>query len=364
MFQIDACIFLKQTFKALTMNTSNNSNNNNFVTSDFSISESAKPNNKKDRKSHNYKAVKKTEVRCEKVESLISELPNKFQKQLQSLKTVPAVAVTQKKITSQKPRDHHKTNLAYEILDELSNDVGAIDDVCAEHCDEKQENEEQEIIKHETNTRTLDEFELDELRRIVAFKKQKAIEDAWLRTSQTSFTVESCIDSWYDMALADALKMNSAKAKRDAKADFARDSSSSFLAEPCMGSFYDMELADEINTAFANTLVMNSAKSNHSDAVADAIRDAESNARAAWLKEQYDFASETDNLDSMDSDRFTPYTEWLTANKMADDLRYVTWTQQQYHDSVAFEDSKYDELPLHERYTWCSDDSDDSEEDI
>jgi hypothetical protein len=347
------------------MNTSNNSNNNNFTETIFSL-ENIKPNNKKDRKSRNYKAVKKTEVRCEKVDSLISELPNKFQKQLQSLKTVSTVAVTQKKTTTQKPRDHHKTNLACEIRDELSDKSAADDDVCAEHCDTNQI-QEQEIIEYEPNTRTMAEYEMDELRRIVAFKKQKAIEDAWLRTSKSSFTVESCIESWYDMAFADALKMNSAKAKRDSKTDFARDSSSSFLAEPYMGSFYDMELADEINTALANTLIMNSAKANYSDVVADAIRDAESNARAAWLMEQYDFASETDHLDSMDSDRFTPYTEWLTANKMADDLRYVTWSQQQYNDSVALDDSKYDELPLHERYTWCSDDSDDSddsEEDI
>ncbi len=83
------------------MNTSNTSNNNNnFVTSDFSISESAKPNNKKDSKSRNYKAIKKTEDRNKKVESLISELPNKYQKQLQTFKTSPVVAATVSKTKS------------------------------------------------------------------------------------------------------------------------------------------------------------------------------------------------------------------------------------------------------------------------
>jgi hypothetical protein len=121
-----------------------------------------------------------------------------------------------------------------------------------------------------------------------------------------------------------------------------------------------MALGDAVKMNSANAKI--DASSKNSNVVADAIRDAESNARVAWLNEQYDFAFETDHLDSMDSGRFTQYTEWLTANKMADDLRYVTWSQQQYNDSVALDDSKYDELPLHERYTWISDD--DSEEDV
>jgi len=366
------------------MNTSNtNTNNNNFTETIFST----KLNNKKDRKSHNYKAIKKTEDRDGKVEALISELPNKYQKQLQSLKTGPTIiAATQKRLLPEKSIDRvgPKTNFAREVRDIVSDNAGANEDAWNEYRDARCEQrridydamlkeEHQENIRqyhlayaewqyykectdeedwcmftecnlknnfhqyetiiglesksnqsNQSNTRTMDEYEMDELQKNAT---KNAIEEAWLRTSDTLLTVEECVASWREKTLEYAVKMEAAKTKRDA-AIRAGD---------------DFAVAAAINDAVLN--------------------DAAIKAKEFWLNEQFDAAVAMDSVVSLKDPKFLKYMEWLNENDTYNDLRYVMWSHREYCDNVEADDSKYDELPLHERYTWHSDEEDDDEDD-
>jgi len=366
------------------MNTSNTNTNNNNVTETIF---STKPNNKKDRKSHNYKAIKKTEDRDGKVCSLISELPNKYQKQLQSLNTGPTIiAATQKKSLPEKSIDRvgPKTNFAREVRDIVSDNVGANEDAWNEYRDarceqrridydamlkeEHQENIRQyhlayaewqyykectdeedwcmftecnlknnfhhyekiiglESKSNQSNTRTMDEYEMDELQKAATKAATKAaIEEAWLRTSDTLLTVEECVASWREKTLADAVKMEAAKTKRDA-AIRAGD---------------DFAVAAAINDAVLN--------------------DAAIKAKEYWLNEQLEVATAMDSVVSVKDPKFVKYIAWLNENDMYNDLRYVMWSHREHCDNVEADDSKYDELPLHERYTWHSDEEDEEDD--
>jgi hypothetical protein len=160
---------------------------------------------------------------------------------------------------------------------------------------------------NQSNTRTMDEYEMDELRKNAT---KDAIEEAWLRTSDTLLTVEECVDSWREKTLADAVKMWAAKTKRDA-----------------------------------------------------ALNDVAIKAKENWLNEQLEVATAMDSVVSLKDPKFLKYIAWLNENDTYNDLRYVMWSHREYCDNVEADDSKYDELPLHERYTWHSDDEDEEDED-
>ena len=329
------------------MNTSASNNTNNFVNVDTSSSssinfENTKPNNKKDSKSRNYKAVKKTEGRDEKVESLINELPNKLQKQLQSFKTGPTIiAATQKKTLNEKTKVGPKTNFACEVRAAILDDAAAFEDAWTEHCEEKQENEEHEC---EQECEQMDE-ELNAWLTEERLKVWHAAYEKWIESKE--FTDN---DDWYALT-EDVLKEQYYQLDDNIVSQFV--SNTRTLAE------YETAIKDALLQKEALLRTDNAAiKEAWLRTDNAAINDAKFGVRSAWLNDQFADANTMDSVNSMEDSRFVAYMDWLNVNELVDDNRYVTWAQQQYYDAVAIDDSKYDELPLHERYMWDSEEDD------
>jgi len=127
----------------------------------------------------------------------------------------------------------------------------------------------------------------------------------------------------------------------------------------------------------------------------------------AWIKVQFESAVALDSLSSMEDTKFVDWKAWKANKSYGEDHRYVAWKRglaladsalalaeaeaeaeadalalaeaeaeavaladavalalaEAEADALALDDSKYDELPLHERYTWYSTDEDDSDND-
>jgi hypothetical protein len=112
----------------------------------------------------------------------------------------------------------------------------------------------------------------------------------------------------------------------------------------------------------------------------------------AWIKVQFESAVVLDSLSSMEDPKFVAWKAWKAYKSYGEDHRYVAWKREldaeaeavaladalalalalaEEADALALalaeeakaeeDDSKYDELPLHERYTWYSTDEDDSD---
>ena len=102
----------------------------------------------------------------------------------------------------------------------------------------------------------------------------------------------------------------------------------------------------------------------------------------AWIKVQFESAVALDSLSSMEDPKFVAWKAWKTYKSYGEDHRYVAWKRELDAEADALalalalaeealalaeeakaeeNDSKYDELPLHERYTWYSTDEDDSD---
>ena len=318
------------------MNSSNISSNisSNNVTKTIFSTENTKPNNKKDSKSHNYKAVKKTEERCEKVESLINKLPNKIQKQLQTLKTGPGTVVStvQKKALNEKVKVGPKTNFACEVRDAIADDAAAIDDAWTEH----EENEEQKCEQ-------IDE----ELEAWLIGERQKVWQAAYEKWIENKAFDE--YHEWY--SLKDELKvqyyqLDDSIARCELEPETKFETLDEYERNKYERSKYEM---DELQRSV----------SNKSEDINGAINGAKFQAKISWLEDQLNEAKATDDVVTIEDAKFVAYMVWLNANEMYSDTRYVTWALQQYCDEVALDDSKYDELPLHERYTWDSDSEED-----
>ena len=196
-------------------------------------------------------------------------------------------------------------------------------------------------------TRTITEYEADEQKKLKAIEqrkddaawRKKVVEEAWLDTgaAKNLLTVEECMADWYEKTLSDALKMNAAKKARDERIE------------------QDSDCPIGRNLQLYN-----------------AIKNAQRDFKKAWLKEQFETAAIMDNVLSKDDDRFVSYMTWHDAmENIIEDVRYVAWAkkiliQRKEYDECAEAYTvaeAYDELPLHERYSWCSDISDESDED-
>jgi hypothetical protein len=329
------------------MNTSDSNNTNNFVNVDTISSinfDNTKPNNKKDSKSRNYKAVKKTEDRDEKVSLLINELPNKLQKQLQSFKTGVGVSTVQKKALNEKTKVGPKTNFACEVRDAILDDTAAFEDAWTEHCKEKHENEEHEC---EQECEQMDE-ELNAWLTEERLKVWNAAYEKWIECKE--FTDN---DDWY--ALTEDVLKEQYYQLDDIVSQFVTNTRT--LAE------YETAIKDALLQKEALLQTDNEAiKEAWLRTDNAAINDAKFGVRCAWLNDQFADANTMDSVISMEDSRFVAYMDWLNVNELVDDNRYVTWAQQQYYDAVEIDDSKYDELPLHERYTWDSEEDDEDDD--
>ena len=99
-----------------------------------------------------------------------------------------------------------------------------------------------------------------------------------------------------------------------------------------------------------------------------------------WIKIQFESAVVLDSLSSMEDPKFVAWKAWKAYKSYGEDHRYVAWKRELDAEAEALalalaeeaeealalaeaeeDDSKYDELPLHERYTWYSTDEDDSD---
>lgn len=375
------------------MNSSNNNSNNNYPADaggdydcygsggfDF-VYENTKPNEKHSKKSHNFREINKAEERNEKVDALIGELPKKMQKQLKTLQITKTVKKVKGKNKSDsdavdasqfKARSCPKSATTTDFSSENSEYYEGIDDAA----------EELQLLKYERKWEAYLEWLNEEYEEMQI--KCHAAYDIWMHYqeyadhSEWSWITEMQFKKDYEEYCAGIKRMTpevwsvpETRTIKDYEADTLRKESALSKA---------LEIKEKIEQRKEMRIKIKEMKQEEEEElrtrcyfgrnleIYDNIVQAKKDAGKVWLEMQFADAVKMDKLLSTADLKFTEYMIWLEEDGyQASDRRYITWSQKMYEKAVAEDESKYDELPLHERYTWCncsdSEDDDDSEDD-
>jgi hypothetical protein len=368
------------------MNSSNNNNIYSTASGDYDcygsggfnfVYENTKPNKKKSSKSHNFREVIKAGERNEKVDALIGELPKKMQKQLKLIQTptteVKKVNISKKgknKGDTTEPasssRGYSKTAANTDFSAENSEYYEGINDAA----------EERTKIKGEQQWEAYAEWLNEEYEQML--KNCQEAHDNWVHYQECtddlewSWATELRLKRDFDEYCVGVNRMGTVvgtpvtRTIQEYEADTLRKESA--LAKALEINAKMIERSDmrikrqEQKREEAEKLRTKCYFGNNLD-IYDAILKSQKNAEKVWLETQFADAVIMDKLACMADPKFAEYVIWLEEDGCeSSDRRYVTWSQKKEEKTVAEDDSKYDELPLHERYTWCKGGSDSEDE--